>query len=44
LFDALDENYISDETLNSTKQKGREVERLLNGYLVFLRKKRDENK
>jgi four helix bundle protein len=44
LIDALDEEYISEETLRIFKQKGKEIERLLNGYLVFLRKKRDENK
>ncbi|MGF2413063.1 four helix bundle protein [Ferruginibacter sp.] len=44
LFDALDDNYITEEMLNSLKQKGKEIERLLNGYLIFLRKKRDENK
>ena len=44
LIDAFDEEYISEEILQSFKQKGKEVERLLNGYLVFLRKKRDENK
>jgi four helix bundle protein len=44
LIDAFDEEYISDEILISLKQKGNEVERLLNGYLIFLRKKRDENK
>jgi four helix bundle protein len=44
LIDAFDEEYISDEILISLKQKGKEVERLLNGYLIFLRKKRDENK
>jgi four helix bundle protein len=44
LFDALDDNYITEEMLNSLKKKGKEIERLLNGYLIFLRKKRDENK
>jgi four helix bundle protein len=44
LIDAFDEEYISEEILVSFKQKGKEVERLLNGYLIFLRKKRDENK
>ena len=44
LIDAFDEEYISAEILISFKQKGKEVERLLNGYLIFLRKKRDENK
>lgn len=44
LIDAFDEEYISQEILQLYKQKGKEVERLLNGYLVFLRKKRDENK
>jgi len=44
LIDAFDEEYVSQEILQLYKQKGKEVERLLNGYLVFLRKKRDENK
>jgi four helix bundle protein len=44
LIDAFDEEYISEEILVSFKQKGKEVERLLDGYLIFLRKKRDENK
>lgn len=44
LIDAFDEEYISAEQLNEIKQKGKEIERLLNGYLAFLRKKRDAPK
>ena len=44
LIDALDEGYITDQQLIEMKQKGKEIERLLNGYLAFLRKKRDELK
>jgi four helix bundle protein len=44
LIDAYDEEYISNEILMPLKQNGKEIERLLNGYLIFLRKKRDENK
>jgi four helix bundle protein len=44
LIDAYDEEYISNEILMPLKQNGKEIERLLNGYLVFLLKKRDENK
>jgi four helix bundle protein len=44
LIDAFDEEYISEEKLNYYKAKGKEIERLLNGYLTFLRKKRDEQK
>jgi len=44
LIDAFDEGYISAEQLNGMKQKGKELERILNGYLIFLRKKRDEPK
>ncbi|MDZ4807609.1 MAG: four helix bundle protein [Bacteroidota bacterium] len=44
LIDALDEGYISKEKLNQFRLKGKEIERLLNGYLIFLRKKRDEQK
>ena len=42
LIDAFDEEYIAEEILMLFKQRGKEIERLLNGYLVFLRKKRDE--
>ncbi len=42
LIDAFDEEYISEEKLIYYKIKGNEIERLLNGYLAFLRKKRDE--
>lgn len=41
LMDAFDEDYISADKLNYYKAKGKEIERLLNGYLAFLRKKRD---
>ena len=44
LIDAFDEGYIEEEKLNHYKMKGKEIERLLNGYLIFLRKKRDEVK
>ncbi len=44
LIDAFDEGYITDEQLQIHKEKAKEIERLLNGYLVFLRKKRDETK
>lgn len=44
LIDAFDEKYITEEQLFLHKQKGKVVERLLNGYLIFLRKKRDEQK
>ncbi|MBL7694928.1 MAG: four helix bundle protein [Ferruginibacter sp.] len=42
LIDACDEGYISSEELVTFKTKGKELERMLNGYLSFLRKKRDE--
>jgi four helix bundle protein len=42
LIDAFDDGYITEEKLFYYKAKGKEVERLLNGYLSFLRKKRDE--
>ncbi|MFN8307829.1 MAG: four helix bundle protein [Ferruginibacter sp.] len=42
LIDACDEGYISSEELMTFKTKGKELERMLNGYLSFLRKKRDE--
>ena len=44
LLDALDDEYITSEQLNVLKTSAREIERLINGYLVFLRKKRDEEK
>ncbi len=44
LIDAYDEGYILEEQLFFHKQKGKLIERLLNGYLTFLRKKRDETK
>lgn len=44
LIDAFDEQYITEEQLLISKEKAKEIERLLNGYIVFLRKKRDENK
>lgn len=44
LIDAFDEEYILNEILMLFKQNGKEVERLLNGYLIFLRKKSDGNK
>lgn len=44
LIDALDEGYIIQTTLINFKKSGKEIERMLNGYLVFLRKKRDEQK
>lgn len=44
LMDAFDETYITEEQLQHHKTMGKEIERLLNGYLVYLRKKRDEIK
>ena len=44
LIDALDEGYIIQTTLIEFKKSGKEIERMLNGYLTFLRKKRDEQK
>ncbi|HNU13265.1 MAG TPA: four helix bundle protein [Chitinophagaceae bacterium] len=44
LIDAFDDGYITEVKLFYFKAKGKEVERLLNGYLSFLRKKRDEQK
>jgi len=38
LIDALDCNYINKEQLDDYKNKISEVERLLNGYIAFLRK------
>ncbi|MBI5858020.1 MAG: four helix bundle protein [Sphingobacteriales bacterium] len=44
LIDALDDGYITLEKLIYFKEKGKEVERLINGYISYLRKKRDEHK
>lgn len=44
LIDAFDEDYITEVQLQRHKTMGKEVERLLNGYLVYLRKQRDETK
>jgi len=44
LIDAFDEGYISDDRLNYFKAKGKDLERLLNGYINYLRKQRDTRK
>jgi four helix bundle protein len=44
LIDAFDEGYITNKQLETFKNSGKEIERLLNGYLSYLRKKRDEEK
>jgi hypothetical protein len=44
LIDAFDEEYISEETLNYYRTKAKEIERLLNGYIIYLRGQRDANK
>ena len=44
LIDAFDEKYISEKTLNYYKTKANEIERLLNGYITYLRGKRDADK
>ena len=38
LIDALDCNYITQEQLNCYKNKIDEIERLLNGYIAYLKK------
>jgi four helix bundle protein len=44
LVDAYDEEYITQEELDYFKIKGKELERLINGYLDFLRKKQKDGK
>jgi four helix bundle protein len=44
LVDAYDEEYITQEELDYFKIKGKELERLINGYLDFLRKKQKDEK
>ena len=40
LMDAFDEEYISEERLNYFKQRGKEIEKTLNGYITYLRNKK----
>ncbi|MBL7701417.1 MAG: four helix bundle protein [Ferruginibacter sp.] len=42
LIGAMDDNYINLEKLNYYKHKGKEIEKLLNGYMNYLRKLRDK--
>ena len=44
LIDAFDEEYINQITLSDLSKTGKEIERMINGYIIFLRKKRDELK
>jgi four helix bundle protein len=44
LIDALDDGYIEAEQLDTLKSTAKEIERMLNGYLGFLRKKKDAEK
>jgi len=44
LIDAFDEKYITVDLLNYFKEKGKEIERLLNGYINYLRNQRDAEK
>ena len=44
LIDGFDEKYIVEERLNYFKEKGKEIERLLNGYINYLRNQRDSEK
>ena len=44
MIDALDEGYITEERLNYFKEKGKEIERMLNGYINYLRNQRDGEK
>jgi four helix bundle protein len=44
LIDAFDEKYITEEHLNYFKEKGKEIERMLNGYINYLRTQRDGEK
>ena len=40
LYTALDQNYISQETINELYDQGREVERVLNRYINYLRRQK----
>ena len=44
LIDAFDDEYITNEQLTELKIDAKEIERLINGYLIYLRKKRDDEK
>ncbi|MEO6406417.1 MAG: four helix bundle protein [Ferruginibacter sp.] len=44
LIDAFDDKYITEIQLRDLKIKGKEIELIINGYIIFLRKKRDEGK
>ena len=44
LIDAFDEKYITEEKLNYYRIKGKEIERLLKGYISYLRTQRDADK
>jgi four helix bundle protein len=44
LIDAFDENYILEEKLNRYKSQGKEIERLLNGYINYLRSQKEKEK
>ncbi|MBS1511172.1 MAG: four helix bundle protein [Bacteroidetes bacterium] len=42
LIDALDEQFINESQFCLLKNNAKEIERMLNAYLQFLRKKRDQ--
>ena len=44
LTDASDKGYITSEQLNTLRIAAKEIERLINGYLNYLRKKRESEK
>ena len=44
LIEALDEAYISETQLIHFKKRGKEIEKLLNGYISYLRKLKAGNK
>jgi four helix bundle protein len=44
LIDAFDRACITEERLNYFKSKAKEIERLLNGYINYLRNQRDNEK
>ncbi len=42
LIDAMDANYISEIILEDYKIKFKELERMINGYIIYLRNKKDQ--
>lgn len=44
LIDAFDEGYITEEKLNYYRSNAKEIEKIMNGYINYLRRQKDINK